>query len=96
MYKVVSADEALKVVKSNDKIYLHAAAAVPNVLIRALTKRHEELRNVEICQLHTEGPAPYADPKLAKSFHVNSFFIGKNIRHTLHEGNDSYTPVFLS
>jgi len=96
MYKVVSADEALKVVKSNDKIYLHAAAAVPNVLIRALTKRHEELRNVEICQLHTEGPAPYADPKLAKSFHVNSFFIGKNIRHTLHEGNGSYTPVFLS
>ena len=36
MYKVVSAEEALKVVKSNDKVYLHAAAAVPNVLIDAL------------------------------------------------------------
>jgi acyl-CoA hydrolase len=30
------------------------------------------------------------------SFHVNSFFIGKNVRHTLKAGNGSYTPVFLS
>jgi acyl-CoA hydrolase len=75
---------------------LQAAAAAPQVLIRALSARHEELRNVEICQLHTEGDAPYANPELRDSFHVNSFFIGKNIRHTLQAGNGSYTPVFLS
>jgi acyl-CoA hydrolase len=96
MYKTVTAEEALKAVKSNDKVYIQAAAAVPSVLIKALTARHEELRNVEICQLHTEGEAPYANPDLAKSFHVNSFFIGKNVRHTLRAGNGSYTPVFLS
>ncbi|WP_431156486.1 acetyl-CoA hydrolase/transferase family protein [Winogradskyella poriferorum] len=96
MYRTVSAEEALKVVKSNDKIYIQAAAAVPSVLVEALASRHEELRNVEICQLHTEGDAPYANPELAESFHVNSFFIGRNVRHTLHAGNGSYTPVFLS
>jgi acyl-CoA hydrolase len=96
MYKTLSAEEALKIVKSNDKLYIQAAAAVPNVLIKALADRHEELRNVEICQLHTEGDAPYANPEYAKSFHVNSFFIGKNVRHTLKAGNGSYTPVFLS
>ena len=96
MYKTVSAEEALKVVKSNDKIYLQAAAAVPSVLVKALADRHEELRNVEICQLHTEGEAPYANPELSESFHVNSFFIGRNVRHTLSAGNGSYTPVFLS
>jgi acyl-CoA hydrolase len=96
MYRTVSAEEAVKIVKSNDKVYLHAAAAVPTLLIKALTARHEELRNVEICQLHTEGDAPYANPELAESFHVNSFFIGKNVRHTLRAGNGSYTPVFLS
>lgn len=96
MYKSVTAEEALKVVKSNDKIYLQAAAAAPQVLIRALANRHEELRNVEICQLHTEGEAPYANPELRDSFHVNSFFIGKNVRHTIAAGNGSYTPVFLS
>lgn len=96
MYRTVSAEEALKIVKSNDKVYLQAAAAVPSVLVKALADRHEELRNVEICQLHTEGEAPYADPKYKDSFHVNSFFIGRNVRHTLHAGNGSYTPVFLS
>ncbi|WP_040247791.1 acetyl-CoA hydrolase/transferase family protein [Psychroserpens mesophilus] len=96
MYKAVSAEEALKVVKSNDKIYIQAAAAAPSLLIKALADRHDELRNVTICQLHTEGEAPYANPEYAKSFHVNSFFIGRNVRHTLKAGNGSYTPVFLS
>lgn len=96
MITPVSAEEALKIVKSNDRVYVHAAAAMPQVLINALTARHEELRNVEICHLHVEGDAPYADPKYKESFHVNSFFLGKNVRHTLKAGNGSYTPVFLS
>jgi acyl-CoA hydrolase len=96
MYKAISAEDAVKIIKSNDKVYLQAAAAVPQVLINAMTARFEELRNVQICQLHTEGEAPYANPELKDSFHVNSFFIGKNVRHTLKAGNGSYTPVFLS
>jgi acyl-CoA hydrolase len=96
MFKRVSAEEAVKVIKSNDRVYIQAAAAVPQQLINAMTKRHEELRNVEVCHLHIEGEAPYANPELKDSFHVNSFFLGKNVRHTLHAGNGSYTPVFLS
>jgi acyl-CoA hydrolase len=96
MYKLVSAEEAVKVIKSNDNVYIQAAAAAPQALIKAMSARHEELRNVTICQLHTEGEAPYANPEYKDSFHVNSFFIGKNVRHTLKAGNGSYTPVFLS
>lgn len=96
MSKYVTADEAVKVVKSNDRVYVHAAAATPTVLTKALANRATELRNVEVCHLHTEGDAPYANPELAESFHVNSFFIGANVRHTLTAGNGSYTPVFLS
>lgn len=96
MYKSVSAEEAVKVIKSNDRVYIQAAAAAPQELVNAMSERHEELRNVEVCHLHTEGAAPYADPAYRDSFHVNSFFIGKNVRHTLKAGNGSYTPVFLS
>jgi acyl-CoA hydrolase len=96
MYTTKTPDEAVKVIKSNDRVYIQAAAAAPQSLVIAMSKRHEELRNVEVCHLHTEGPAPYADPNLRDSFHVNSFFIGGNVRHTLKEGNGSYTPVFLS
>nr|WP_321231792.1 acetyl-CoA hydrolase/transferase C-terminal domain-containing protein [uncultured Psychroserpens sp.] len=96
MYKSVTAEEAVKVIKSDNRVYIQAAAAAPQALIKAMTARYEELMNVEVCQLHTEGVAPYANPELSKSFHVNSFFIGKNVRHTLKAGNGSYTPVFLS
>ncbi|MFN8273880.1 MAG: acetyl-CoA hydrolase/transferase C-terminal domain-containing protein [Flavobacteriaceae bacterium] len=92
----VTAAQAVQVVKSGDRVYLHAAAAAPTVLADALTERAAELRNVEVCHLHTEGEARYANPALAESFHVNSFFIGANVRHTLKAGNGSYTPVFLS
>lgn len=96
MYKAVSAAEAVKVIKSHDRVYIQAAAAAPQELINAMAARHEELRGVEVCHLHTEGKAPYADPKYKDSFHVNSLFIGTNVRHTLKAGNGSYTPVFLS
>ncbi|WP_445455623.1 acetyl-CoA hydrolase/transferase family protein [Flavobacterium sp. HNIBRBA15423] len=96
MSKYVTAAEAVKIVKSGDRVYVQAAAATPTVLTKALSERASELKNVEICHLHTEGDAPYANPELAQSFHVNSFFIGKNVRHTLKAGNGSYTPVFLS
>lgn len=96
MSKYVTAAEAVKVVKSGDRVYLQAAAAAPTILSNALTERASELRNVEICHLHVEGEARYANPELRESFHVNSFFIGANVRHTLRAGNGSYTPVFLS
>ncbi len=96
MYKAVTAEDAVKVIKSGDRVYIQAAAAAPQILMDAMSARHEELRNVEVCHLHIEGEAKYADPKYINSFHVNSLFIGKNVRHTLKAGNGSYTPVFLS
>ncbi len=96
MEKYMSAAEAVKIVKSGDRVYVQAAAAAPSMLTNALTDRASELKNVEICHLHTEGPASYASPEFSDSFHINSFFIGPNVRHTLKAGNGSYTPVFLS
>lgn len=96
MFQSVSAAEAVKKIRSNNRVFIHTAAAAPQELVDAMTDRAPELRNVEICQLHTEGRAPYANPNLRESFHVNSLFIGHNVRHTLKAGNGSYTPVFLS
>lgn len=96
MYKLATGSEAVKVIKSNNRVYIQAGAAAPQELIIAMTNRYKELRKVEVCHLHTEGLAPYANINLKKSFHVNSFFIGSNVRHTIKAGNGSYTPVFLS
>lgn len=91
-----TAQQAAKLIKSGDRIYLHAVACTPNHIIDAIVDRASELRNVEFCHIHTLGKAPYADPKYKESFFVNSFFTGGNVRHTIREGNGTYTPVFLS
>lgn len=96
MTRYTSADNALKVVKSGDRVFIHSVAAAPQVLIRALTDRKDELRNVELVHLHTEGEAPYATPELSESFRVNAFFVGGNVRRAVNEGRADYIPVFLS
>lgn len=96
MTKYTTADDALKVVKSGDRVFIHSVAAAPGVLIRALTDRKDELRNVELVHLHTEGEAPYATPELSESFRVNAFFVGGNVRKAVNEGRADYIPVFLS
>ncbi len=53
-----TAIEAVKNIKSKDKVFIHSAAAAPHSLIQAMTERHSELRDVNIYQIHTEGPAP--------------------------------------
>ena len=47
MYKIVSAQEAVKVIKSNDRIYIQAAAAAPQILINAMTERASELKTLK-------------------------------------------------
>lgn len=93
---VTTADEAVKIIKSGDRVYVHAVAGAPRALVNAMTARAPELKGVEVVHLHTEGPAPYSAPELRESFHVNALFIGSNVRHALDAGNASYTPVFLS
>jgi len=65
-------------------------------LVQAMTKRAPELRNVEVCHIHIEGPAPYGDEKYKESFKNNNFFVGKNVRKGVQEGRLDYTPAFLS
>ena len=60
MTKITTAEEALKVVKSGDFVYIQGGAAVPEILVDALVKRAPELRNVTIGHIHIEGDAPFA------------------------------------
>ena len=96
MSHAASAEEAVSVIKSGDRVFVHSVAAAPRRLIRAMTARAPELRVVEIVQLHTEGDAPYAAPELSRSFRVNALFVGANVRAAVQEGRADYLPVFLS
>ena len=94
--QITSAEEAVKAIKSNDRVFVHGGVATPAQLVLALTARAEELRDVEIVHLHTEGPAPYAAANYTASFRTNCLFVGANIRNAVNEGLADYIPIFLS
>ena len=94
--RLLSAADAVTAVRSEQRVFIHSVAAAPQQLIGALTARAAELRDVELVHLHTEGPAPYADPSLRASFRTNALFVGANVRSAVASGEADYTPVFLS
>ena len=96
MLNFVSKEEAVAHINSGERVFIHGGAATPESLVQALTARNEELSDVEIVHLHTEGSATYAKPEYAKSFHVNVFFVGGNVRPYINLPNVQYIPVFLS
>ncbi len=94
--KIVSAREAVSIVKSNDRVFFQGAAMTPNLLIDALCERHEELNNIEIIQIHTHGEAKYMHLPYCKSFRLHSCFVGDNVRKGVNTNSGDYIPVFLS
>ncbi|NCB97306.1 MAG: acetyl-CoA hydrolase/transferase family protein [Bacteroidia bacterium] len=96
--KFISADEAVKVVKSGDHIHLSSVASAPKVLIDALMRRGDngELKDVRIHHLHTEGGAPYTDARYEGVFFHQAFFVGGNVRKNVQAGYADYIPIFLS
>jgi len=95
--KFVSAQEAVKIIKTNDRIHIHSVACAPQRLIEAMCERGKsgEFRNVKIQHLHTEGPAPYASKAFEGIFQLQSFFVGHNVRQDTQDGYADYIPVFL-
>lgn len=94
--KLVSAEEAVKFINTGDHVFIQSVAAAPQTLIKAMTARANELRNIEIYHLHTEGEAEYIKPAYKNTFHTNAFFIGANVRKAVASGEADFIPCFLS
>ena len=91
-----SATDALAAVRSGMRVFVGSGCAAPQLLVEALAARAPEVYDVEVLHILTHGPAPYAKPELVEHFRQNSFFIGGNVRPSVHEGVADYTPLFLS
>lgn len=94
--RTVSADEAVRAVKSGDRIFLTGNCSVPQTLLAALVKYAPNLRDVEICQALTVAGCDYVEPEMEGHLRVNSMFISHNVRAAVQEGRADFTPVLLS
>ena len=94
--KVTSAEDAVKIVRPGDHVWLHAGCNNPEELLKAMVARSGELHDVEVTHILTFGAADHVDPKYSGSFRHRALFIGPNVRQAVNEGRADWVPVFLS
>ena len=94
--RIVTAEDAVAVVRSGNRIYSHNGCCQPEVLLKALVARAAELRDVEIVHMATFGYADYTLPEYEGIFRHNGLFLAGNVRQAVQEGRADYTPIFLS
>ena len=93
--KFVSAHEAVEEIQSRNRVFVQSAAMTPLELVDAMSLRYQEVKNVEVIHIHTEGEAKYTQEPYNQSFHTNALFVGANTRKAVNSGAGSYTPMFL-
>jgi len=93
--KLQTADEAVRTITSGDRVYLGAGCAVPHELVEALSRRSEQLHDVEIVHHLTLGATPYVGKEMEGHFRTSDFFVGENTREAVNSGSVDYVPAHL-
>jgi acyl-CoA hydrolase len=94
--KYVSPQEALSVIQSGDRVFMHGSAQTPVYLINELAKEAHRLKDVEIVSISVYGDLEICKPEYQENFRMNSMFVSASIREAVNNGRADYIPVFLS
>ncbi|MCC2591629.1 acetyl-CoA hydrolase/transferase family protein [Chryseobacterium sp. MFBS3-17] len=96
MIQYVSAEEAVSLISSGDRIFSHGSACTPNLLINELARQADRLKDVEFVSITQQGNVEIAKPQYKDSFFVNSLFVSTPVRETVNSERGDFVPVFLS
>ena len=92
----VSAQTAVSIIESNQRVFIHGGACTPHYLLRELGKQKDRLKNVELVCVSVQGDFKLANAEYANNFHVNSLFVSEPIREAVNAGRADFIPIFLS
>ncbi|MBE2287906.1 MAG: acetyl-CoA hydrolase/transferase family protein [Chitinophagaceae bacterium] len=91
-----SADDALKLIRSGNRVFIHGSAATPVFLVNKMLDRFAEISDIELVAISTHGKLDWNRPEVLKSFRLNSLFVSDNVRGWVNSEYGEYLPVFLS
>lgn len=94
--RYVSPKEALSLIQSDQRVYIHGSAHTPSFLLKHLALEAPRLKNVEIISISVYGDVYVDKPEFNDHFHFNSLFVSASIRNAVKEGHADYVPIFLS
>ena len=66
-----TAEEALSVIKSGDRVFVHGSAQTPHYLLRELAKMAPGFRTVELTFNTIQGEIEVVNPQYVDSFLIN-------------------------
>lgn len=92
----VSAEKALSVIQSDNRVFVHGSASTPVYLLEKLAEQAPRLKNVELVSISMYGDLEIAKAEYHQHFHFNSLFVSGSVRQAVNEGRADYVPVFLS
>ena len=89
-------EEALSVIESGNRVFVHGSAQTPNFLLKKLAEQSARLHDVELVFITVYGDIEVDKPEYDGHFIINSLFVSASIRNAVNEGRADYVPVFLS
>jgi 4-hydroxybutyrate CoA-transferase len=94
--KLSTAQDAVKIVKSGNRVVFSHACGEPRLLPGALVGRAKQLKDVEIVHMVPMGEALYCRPEYAKSFRHIALFSGAPTREAIWDNRGDYIPYVFS
>ncbi len=95
-YNYVTPKEALSIIESNTRLFIHGSVCTPIYLLNELAKESHRLKDVELVSITLKGDLEIIKPEYGESFRMNSLFVSGPIRAAVAEGRADFIPVFLS
>ena len=95
-YNYVTAKDALSIIESNSRVFVHGSICTPTHLLNELVHEKDRLKNVELVSITLKGDIEIAKAEYQDSFHLNSLFVSSPIRDAVADGRADFVPVFLS
>jgi len=94
--KYTTPEEAVMLVESGNRVFIHGSAATPVILVNALLARAGTIKDVELTSISTYGNIEWNKPLVFESFYLNSLFVSGNVREWANSEYGGYVPVLLS
>ena len=92
---LTTAEEAVKHIKSGDRLVIAHACGEPSYLVDAMMANAASYRDVEIVHMVAMGKCEYCKPEYAENFRHNAYFVGGTSRKAIEEGRGDFTPCFF-
>ncbi len=93
--KLTTASEAVKHIRSGDKVVFSHCVSEPTALVNAMVKNAKNYKNVEISHMFSLGEGKYCQEEYKDNFHPNLWFLSGQTRKCVEGGWGDFTPLFF-